>query len=628
MKDERKTKEQLTYELVELRQRLARLEQAKAELKRVGEELRESSRMNQLLLDSLPHPAMLIRRNRIILGTNRIARDAGAEVGNYCWRSFGQSEYIPDEDKHYTRDNVNSVPPGGTKCTFCLADEAFDTNEPTNNPEVEAFGQLWDTWWVPVEDNIYLHYAINITERKRTKGELKWKHQVDGALAELYKPLISSTTSIEEMTISILNHTRKLTGSMHGYVSSIDPSTGDNISHTLTEMMTGDQCKVSSDDQRIVFPRGDDGLYGGLWGYSLNTLEPFFINSAETHPASTGIPAGHISIKCFLSVPVMIDEELVGQISLANKEEDYTERDLEAICRIGEFYALAIQRRRSEEAVRESETYLEGILMTAPIGIGLVHNRVFDWISDRMSSMLGYARDELIGKSARVAYESDKEFERVGKVKYAEIRKRGIGTVETRLKRKDGSVFDVLLSSCAYDSTNLSKGVISTASDITESKQAEEALRKRKSELMQRSKQLEEVNTALKVLLKRREDDKKEIEESLTTNIKELVLPQLERLRKSQLAHDQINLLDSLEANIKEIISPFATKLSSKFLNLTPSELQIASLIKYGRTTKEIAELLHLSPNTILFHRHNLRRKLGLIHEKANLVSYLRSFQN
>jgi PAS domain S-box-containing protein len=242
--------------------------------------------------------------------------------------------------------------------------------------------------------------------------------------------------------------------------------------------------------------------------------------------------------------------------------------------------------------------------------------------------MLGYARDELIGKSARVAYESDKEFERVGKVKYAEIRKRGIGTVETRLKRKDGSVFDVLLSSCAYDSTNLSKGVIFTASDITESKQAEEALRKRKSELMQRSQQLEEVNTTLKVLLKQRENDKKEIEESLTTNIKELVLPQLERLRKSQLAHDQINLLDSLEANIKEIISPFATKLSSKFLNLTPSELQIASLIKYGRTTKEIAELLHLSPNTILFHRHNLRRKLGLIHEKANLVSYLRSFQN
>jgi PAS domain S-box-containing protein len=628
MKDERKSKVQLIYELVELRQRIAELEKSKAETKRTKEVRRESIQMNQLLLDSLPHPAMLIRRDRIILGTNRFARDAGAEVGNHCWRSFGQSEYIPDEDKHYTRDNINSVPPGGTKCTFCLADEAFDANQPTNNPEVEAFGQLWDTWWVPIEDNKYLHYAINITERKRAEGELKWKHQVDGTLAELYKPLISPTTSIEQMTILILNHARKLTGSVHGYVSSIDPGTGNNVSHTLTEMMKGDQCKVSPDDQRIVFPRGDDGFYGGLSGYSLNTLEPFLTNSPETHPASKGIPEGHIHIKRFLSVPVKLGQELVGQISLANKEKDYTERDLEAICRIGEFYALAIQRRRSEEAVRASEAYLERILMTAPIGIGLAHNRVIDWVSDRMSSMLGYSRDELVGKSARVAYESDKEFERVGKVIFAEIEKRGNGTVETRLKRKDGSVFDVLLSSCAYDPTNLSKGVIFTASDITERKQAEEALRKRRSELMQRSQQLEEVNTALKVLLKRREDDKKEIEESLTTNIKELVLPQLERLKKSQLTYDQINFLDILESNIKEIISPFATKLSSKFLNLTPSELQIASLIKYGRTTKEISELLHLSPNTISFHRHNLRRKLGLIHKRANLLSYLRSFHD
>jgi DNA-binding CsgD family transcriptional regulator len=118
------------------------------------------------------------------------------------------------------------------------------------------------------------------------------------------------------------------------------------------------------------------------------------------------------------------------------------------------------------------------------------------------------------------------------------------------------------------------------------------------------------------------------MEESLLTNVKELLLPQLEKLKKSQLAQDQINLLDTLESNIEEIVSPFTSKLSSKFINLSSTEIQIANLIKDGRCTKEIADLLHLSPNTILFYRYNLRRKLGLIGEKIKLRSYLRALQD
>jgi hypothetical protein len=120
----------------------------------------------------------------------------------------------------------------------------------------------------------------DVTELKQAENELKWEFGVNAALSDLYKPLISPSSSIAKITITILDQAKRLTGSPHGFVSSIDPTTGDNVAHTLTEMMEA-QCKVEVEHKRIAFPRGDDGLYQGLWGYSLNTLQPFFANSLE-----------------------------------------------------------------------------------------------------------------------------------------------------------------------------------------------------------------------------------------------------------------------------------------------------------------------------------------------------------
>jgi DNA-binding CsgD family transcriptional regulator len=128
-------------------------------------------------------------------------------------------------------------------------------------------------------------------------------------------------------------------------------------------------------------------------------------------------------------------------------------------------------------------------------------------------------------------------------------------------------------------------------------------------------------------LLKRREKDKENLQDTVLVNVKELILPYIEKLKNDHLSPQQATLISIIELNVKEIVSPFATKLSSKFLNLTPTELQVASLVKDGRSSNEIAELMNLSPHTILFHRHNLRSKLGLKQRKVNLRSYLRSLQ-
>lgn len=142
------------------------------EIRRIEKEVEQNTRISQLLLDSLPHPAMLIDKNRIVIAANRIANETGAIVSQTCWASFHHSEFIPDEYK----PSSQSAPPepcGGNEimCRFCLADQALENNEPIRI-ELEKAGEIWDTWWVPVNENIYLHYAINITEHKQNERQL------------------------------------------------------------------------------------------------------------------------------------------------------------------------------------------------------------------------------------------------------------------------------------------------------------------------------------------------------------------------------------------------------------------------------------------------------------------------
>ncbi|MGD9245176.1 MAG: helix-turn-helix transcriptional regulator [Desulfobacterales bacterium] len=159
--------------------------------------------------------------------------------------------------------------------------------------------------------------------------------------------------------------------------------------------------------------------------------------------------------------------------------------------------------------------------------------------------------------------------------------------------------------------------------DTTEHKQAELALIERSKELENKTHELEEVNAALKVLLKHRDKDQQHFEEKIVANVKKLVLPYVEKLNNSSLNSQQVVYLNIIKSNLEDIIAPFLHQLSSKYSNLTPREIQIAGLVKDGKTTKEIAELLNASTGTIDFHRNNLRKKLGLRNTKTNLRSFL-----
>jgi DNA-binding NarL/FixJ family response regulator len=150
-----------------------------------------------------------------------------------------------------------------------------------------------------------------------------------------------------------------------------------------------------------------------------------------------------------------------------------------------------------------------------------------------------------------------------------------------------------------------------------------EALKKREQALALKSRSLEEANTALKVLLKHREEDKAALEEEVLTNVRKLILPCLESLKHLHLTERQTAQVRILEDNLHKIVSPFLRNLTSNYLDLTPREIQVANLVKEGKTTKEMTEILNISATAVDFHRKNLRRKFGIKNKKTNLMAFL-----
>jgi DNA-binding CsgD family transcriptional regulator len=163
--------------------------------------------------------------------------------------------------------------------------------------------------------------------------------------------------------------------------------------------------------------------------------------------------------------------------------------------------------------------------------------------------------------------------------------------------------------------------------DITREKAFEEELRKRDKELEEKATHLEEANTALRVLLRKRDQDKVEFEEKILANVRLLIEPHLESLKNSGPKSSQKEHLRLLESSLKEIISPFSQRLTSKYVGLTPGELEVAYLVKEGRRTKEIAQILNLSDKTIEDYRKQLRTKLGIKNKRINLRTLLLSLQ-
>jgi len=140
----------------------------KKQLEKVNRQKEERFR---LMLEGIPSPAWLVSRERRILAQNKAAASLfGTKNGDYCWKGIHGGEYLPDEYRAAFEKNGSPLP--GTKCYFCLGDEALAGNEPINS-EVQLAGTIWNTWWIPLGENVYLHYATDVTRYKKMEEELR-----------------------------------------------------------------------------------------------------------------------------------------------------------------------------------------------------------------------------------------------------------------------------------------------------------------------------------------------------------------------------------------------------------------------------------------------------------------------
>ncbi len=319
------------------------------------------------------------------------------------------------------------------------------------------------------------------------------------------------------------------------------------------------------------------------------------------------------------------EEALTARVALLESRLEEAEETLRAI-RNSEVDALVVSTPEGEQVFTLAgaehpyrimiEMMNEGAAILALNGtIFYCNQRLADLVKTPLEKLIGASIEPFIPPGEKKLFQS--LFRQVPK---------GSSRIETAFYSADGTEVPVLLFVSSFQGINAPGSICMVAADMTESKLSEEFLKKSEKELRIKSESLEEVNSALKLLLKRVEEGQVSLEERILSNIRELVLPYVDRLKKTELSDYQVSCLKIAETNLDNIASSFLYHLKMKYLNLTHREIQVATLVKEGKSVKEIAKLLSVSAKTVEFHRNSLRNKLGLKNKKANLRAHLLTF--
>ncbi|WP_292519637.1 PAS domain S-box protein [Methanoculleus sp.] len=158
------------------------------------------------------------------------------------------------------------------------------------------------------------------------------------------------------------------------------------------------------------------------------------------------------------------------------------------------------EQRRAVEALRETAEKMESIFRAAPTGIGMAEDGVLTEVNTRLCDIVGYTRDELIGRPMRLFYSGDAEYESFVQEMYAGIRKAGTCTLATRCVRKDGVIVDVVLSSTPVDPGDLSRGMTFTVLDVTKQREMEREIAYHEEELVRQTNSLAVANSKLNLM--------------------------------------------------------------------------------------------------------------------------------
>jgi PAS domain S-box-containing protein len=357
------------------------------EKKKTQQKLRESEEKFRKLFEDAPLGISLVNENGVVLDVNKKMLDL---VG------YTKKEFIK-------KDVLELIYPDFVEKKKKLIDKLFRGDIDFFQFEEKRLKKNGDPIWLRVtstlfqvetsDERVRLDMFEDITERKTVEEAMAWETRVKSAVAELSKALLASAT-IKEISKIVLEQAKKITGSKFGYVGYIDPETGYLICPTMTEDIW-EMCHVEGKD--VVFEE-----FGGLWGWVLDHKTSILTNDLAVDKRSTGAPEGHIPIYNFLSVPALIGESLVGQVALANSSGEYTERDLNAVQQLTDIFSLAVQRRRAEAALSESEEKFRALVEnTSDIIMRFDKQFRHLYVNPAVKNILDMTPENFIGKTHR-----------------------------------------------------------------------------------------------------------------------------------------------------------------------------------------------------------------------------------
>ncbi len=281
------------------------------------------------------------------------------------------------------------------------------------------------------------------------------------------------------------------------------------------------------------------------------------------------------------------------------------------------------QHKLDEMKLRESEDKFRKVFKSSPcmMTVSTLRDVRYIEVNESFEKVMGPMPDDAM-QQPLLAIDIGADVSEHNKHIRELLRQGRVAGREVVLCSKDNALLTGILSSEPIE-INGEPCALATWVDITERKRLEEELAKSNKALMDRAKELEDLNTTLRVLLEQREKDSHFIELRIHENIRLLIMPYLDRIRLGTKNAAVEGCLDILERNFKNVTAGFARKLETEFTSLTSNEIKVADLVRSGMTSKEIANALGISVPTADYYRRAIRAKLGLSGKKANLRAFL-----